>query len=30
MPQAGRHHREKPDHALVLIGPGEREVYAHL
>ncbi len=22
--------REEPDHALVLIGQGEREVYAHL
>ena len=29
MPQGGRH-REEPDHALVLIGQGEREGYAHL
>lgn len=26
----GLHHREEPDHALVLIGQGERDVYAHL
>ena len=30
MLQVGRRHREEPDHALVLIGQGEREVYAHL